>query len=252
MNVKDMFKGISPLATEKFLAYMKQTIEIITRDQDQLSPDDYCEILEFFGPKIQNWGDYTSIDNDRDHEPINVLYSGIFTICLDNIKKHIVSKTITIPQLLRVMDAMYPYDLCNICVFGDDELAVGDHIHDLIRFNDGKTYLILPLLSLQKTLGELSVYQFVFEHFLSFIRTFEAIRLFATCPDIIYKQCSGILNTINIFTTSRVSYSSFILSQIGKEKNQKKKKEWIQKLLEDQDVNPLIKEKIRQHPDQLD
>jgi hypothetical protein len=107
-------------------------------------------------------------------------------------------------------------------------------------------------LLLQKTLGELSVYQFVFEHFLSLLPTFEVIRLFATCPNIIYKQCSGILNTISSFTTSKVSYSSFILSQVGKEKNLKKKKEWIQKLLEDQDVNPLIKEKIHQHPDQLD
>ena len=251
MDIKKLFKDVNPFDTKKFLGYMNKTTSNIIKIQDTLSPDEYSEIMEFFGPKIQKWGNYTSIHNDRDREPINVLYSKIFTICLDNIEKRIISKTITIPQLLRVMDAMYPYDISNKCMFGDDTLAVGDRIRSLMDFDDGERYLLFPLFSLQKKLKEISVYQFVFEKLLSHFPIFKVIRLFSTCPNIIYKQGNLDTKIIDVFTVSSVTYTSFILAQVANVKDQKTREDWVNKLLKDKDVNPLIKNKIIGYPKQL-
>ena len=57
MKVKDLFQDVNPFEHEKFLEYMKEAAGIITSNQDELSPNNYCDIMEFFGPKIQKWGE---------------------------------------------------------------------------------------------------------------------------------------------------------------------------------------------------
>ncbi len=237
---------ISPSDKNGFYKYMEEVLKKMADQAQSLETEDYCEIMEFFGPKIQIWGNYFSIHNDRNREPANVLSRDIFSFCLTQIKKVIPQKH-PVSTILRIMDAMYPYDILNVCRFGDDVVLVGSNIKSFINFlKDNNVFYVDPSTPAEK----IKVFQFVFEEFLAQIDAFWMIRFFARC-DITYKDSSGLLIWDENRFLSNVGNDVFILSQIKKFEKIENRASMINLLLEDPGVRASIKEKIEKYKEQF-
>ncbi len=244
MNIRDLLRDVDPLDEKKFSLYLKKTLKSIENLEDA-SVDDYCEVMEFLNPKIQKWGGYNYYSNNRDQEPVNVLCNPVINYCLRKVEEKIEIGGINIPQFIRVLNSMYPYDIMNCCYFGDDELVMGKHVADMVKLNDGKRYFMYDIIKNTDTQIELELYQGVLYEIIKNLPLFEVFYLFAISPKISYKQDNKTVTIADILSFGDIPPFAFIASRV-KYSDQKPeiKRQWIKKLLEDERVNPLIKKAL--------